>query len=764
METSKAICYFVYCWDDEADLLEIIKKKVENQSNGRIKVILDRQDFQVAQNIDRLEGQILTADSVAIFFSPNYKKNIVEKKVERGVYREYTHIMEKYNKNPGSIIPVLFKGQRQEAIVEPFSDSIYEDITDSVMEKRSKRAPVLTSGKASIKKLVDSIISITENMKRIREPQFDGIDDKIEKLLKSNTSEGNLPKECIVDLKVYNDLYYQTNSFVMGRKGSGKSTILEVMERRDPKKFAEKYKTLNPIEAEKIDMETLYAFLQVGNSDSTFFDCSKVLKVYWETSLLLYGIYVVALEELYGRITDSRRRIFRKAGEKIKELTQTTRLDAKDIKRNLLNLCAEHINNYINGEGLKYASTDGKYVVTQVIANFTAHNMLSDLFGEQEFRAIGDSISACTKKIIIALDGFDTHSEDFRQNTNNYLKKENTKELGEHRKKFESLFYRSLIETVREARICKGDSTAEKIFKMFDYYIVLPRDRYDQIKSIDRDVSKYRFINLQWDAIELVTLVNLRLEFIYNINASKELDPKSRFEFLIKKAFPSLPLEIIIEIRNQTFRVDLFQYILSMSFWNPRDILAHITALADAERQAERDQNMLPDNNTIKRIIRQKAEEIIEKELYKEFGNVFINIRDVLSHFEGGPICLSIRDFCNIVSNIPFITNYEYSCDNIEQKIRLIYELGILGCKYPKALAHKLKFGTTICFVFNEGMRPVETILANFSSNDKRCEFVFNPILMERLSLQDNVLTVIGDYGWEYLRQNHIIKNTIQNA
>ena len=80
-------------------------------------------------------------------------------------------------------------------------------------------------------------------------------------------------------------------------------------------------------------------------------------------------------------------------------------------------------------------------------------------------------------------------------------------------------------------------------------------------------------MNLQWDAVELISLANLRLEFIYEINASEELDPESKFDYLITKAFPTLPLEITIEINNQTFHIDLFQYILSKSFWNPRDIL-----------------------------------------------------------------------------------------------------------------------------------------------------------------------------------------------
>lgn len=759
-----ALCYFVYCWDDDSALLEIIKKKIETQSNERVKVILDRDDFEVSENIDHLEKQILTVDSVVVFFSPKYKEIITRNDVARGVYREYQYIKEKYESNPESIIPVLFMGDIKKSVAEPFNNNITESIADVVLKKNKKGTTTIVSGTKCINKLVDIIISRTENMKRLREPYFDGRDDKIQKLLLTNASEGNLPKECIVNLKVYNELYYQTNSFVVGRKGSGKSTILEVMERRDPKKFANHYKTLYPIQAEQIDMESLYSLLQPKESDKNYFDFGFILKVYWTTSLLLYGIYVVALEEYYGRITDQRRNTFRNAGIIIKKLINTDRLDSKDIKRDILNLCAECIFNYMNDAGLDYVTRDARYSITQVKANFTPNNMLSILLGKNQFQKIADAISMCSKKIVIALDGFDTHSEEFRRQTNNYLRSEKNHELGEQRKEFESLFYRSLIEIIREARTTQGSGPCDKILKRFDYYIVLPKDRYDQIKSIDRDISKYRFLNLQWDAIELITLANLRLEFIYEIKVNEDLDPKSKFEYLVGKAFPALPQEITIDILNQTFHIDLFQYILSKSFWNPRDILAHIGALADAARKADVSRKVLPDNKTIKRIISQTADSIIEKELYKEFGEVFINIREVLSFFKNAPLCMTVQELCDKISNIPFTTNYDYVCENIVQKLRLMYELGIIGCKYSKETAAQLQFGTSICFVFNEGMTPIETILADFSSDEKRCEFVFNPILIEKLFLRDNVLTVIGNYGWEYLTQNHLLKDTIHNV
>ena len=443
MANERSRCYFVYCWENDYSVIKRIKERVVKQSNNRVEVILDRQSFQVASSINHCESQIVNSDSVVVFFSPEYKKIISEGDANRGVYREYQYIKNKFMIAPNSIIPVLLKGKREDAITPEFFDSICSDLTALSFEKNDRGRVVITRGKESLRQLVDNIISITENMKRIREPVFDGIDDKIQKLLLTNASEGNLPKECIVDLKVYDDMFSQRNSFVMGRKGSGKTTILEVMERRDPKLFAERYKTLYPIYAEEIEMEALFALLQINGTDMGYFDTGSVLKTYWGTCLLLYGVYVVTLEEYYGRITDSRRNTFRKVGKRIIELTNLRNLDDGSMKRSLLNLCAEHISNYMHKESLNYVNENVEYAITQVKASFSAYNMLCGILGESLFETVATAIAACHKKVIIALDGFDTHSEDFRRMTNNFLHSGPNRELGVQRREFECLFYRS---------------------------------------------------------------------------------------------------------------------------------------------------------------------------------------------------------------------------------------------------------------------------------------------------------------------------------
>ena len=71
---------------------------------------------------------------------------------------------------------------------------------------------------------------------------------------------------------------------------------------------------------------------------------------------------------------------------------------------------------------------------------------------------------------MIALDGFDTLSEDFRIETNFLLQKENEKDRieGEKRAEFERLFYRSMVRAV-EIMKCSKDPLVQDIHFVLFY-------------------------------------------------------------------------------------------------------------------------------------------------------------------------------------------------------------------------------------------------------------------------------------------------------
>jgi len=66
-----------------------------------------------------------------------------------------------------------------------------------------------------------------------------------------------------------------------------------------------------------------------------------------------------------------------------------------------------------------------------MVANFTVQNVFSSFLGKALFNNFQKAVAKCEKHIMIALDGFDTLSEDFRIQTNFMLQKVNENEQEE---------------------------------------------------------------------------------------------------------------------------------------------------------------------------------------------------------------------------------------------------------------------------------------------------------------------------------------------
>ena len=79
----KGVCYFSYCWDNTTEILEYLKTEVEKKSNGNVQVVFDKKSFLYSEDFIKREKEIISCDSVVIFFSPEYKKIIDGRDVTR---------------------------------------------------------------------------------------------------------------------------------------------------------------------------------------------------------------------------------------------------------------------------------------------------------------------------------------------------------------------------------------------------------------------------------------------------------------------------------------------------------------------------------------------------------------------------------------------------------------------------------------------------------------------------------------------------------
>ena len=119
----KPTCYISYAWSDEIlNFLLRLKSDIEKRSQNKIKVILDRHNFDVGENFKEKEKQIIESDLVLTFFTPEYKRKVDTPVEDSGCYREYGYILKKKDINTRFIYPILFKGKKDTSVPRDFRD------------------------------------------------------------------------------------------------------------------------------------------------------------------------------------------------------------------------------------------------------------------------------------------------------------------------------------------------------------------------------------------------------------------------------------------------------------------------------------------------------------------------------------------------------------------------------------------------------------------------------------------------------------------
>lgn len=747
-----AKCFFSHSWDDSIKLKRYLKSVIEARSENRIEVILDEDDFHVSENVLNKEALIKSSDTVVVLFSPSYKEAICNKDSERGINREYKFIKERLEYDSEYIIPILYSGSRNESIPEDFNFSLYRDLTDIYVyfDKKKNKYNVGKKNRSKIIDLADLIIMRTEEKSRLKPYEFRERDE-LEGELYNTEATDKLPKECMVCLDAYGHILNQTCYFSVGRKGSGKSTLLEILKRYNPDKFYKSYKDLVHINAEDINLEILFSTLLNYKKDARIFPLSFLLDLFWEVYIIISCIHIVGVEAEKGRIIDGRRHIFLKVNEVFKSKLNIKKMGYDSTKKSIYTLSVELIESFIGDIIFKYATNEA--YITSIKVNTTAYNILSSFFGEILFEEYLLALKRCEKRIFIGLDGFDTVSDDFCRETYQCISSNNKKDYGQDRLIFEKCFYRSLLNVIKEIKKGERNSELGIIEKIIDFCIVLPKDRLDKVETIDRDISKVKFCGLSWDAIDLLKMIVLRMEYIIGINNDGINNWNSRFNTVFSKLFDNIPTEITIEIENQKKQIDIFCYMLRLSSWNPRYIIKQMAALNNASKRAK-EINSSIHNDTIKQLLARESREIIRTEFIKEYETI-LNIKELLTSFMNFKFSNDAKEFCSKIMQFDLVIILDRDFSDIRNRLTLLYELGIIGIHLSKELHKRQGFGNEYCFIFNEGLEPLETNMTVMSDFYREVKIIFNPMFWKYLSLDINTNDIIGDFSWEYLYKNH---------
>lgn len=753
----KKRCYFVYTWKDKKlpIVLKYLKKRIEILSDGMIEVIFDRESFHISDNFKDKEKMILESDCIIIFFSPEYKKSVSGSiNADRGANREYQYILKVKEKDIASIITTHIKGNREDAITDEFLEKIsFEFDLDSILS--GKRGKTIIAGKKKhLEVLARKIVKQTELASRQRDYVFSTKEEAMENLFGKSYSIKSFPQKCMYKSEAYDSVISQSRKYIVGRKGSGKTTFFELLERSDAKKFTDMYKILRPIKADNFNLEELYNVIYKYENDLTIFSVEKRLKLFWEIFIYLTTIYIVCLEDEYCMIEDDRHRVFEKIGDILRnDKLNVHRLDNEESQEAVFISSIRAFDNFLD-QILDYAMIES--YETAMVANFKIDNVMDKYFGRKNYHDLKIAISNCKKNILLALDGFNTSSEDFRKETVKLLNKETLEgiESGKKRQEFEIYFYRSMFSTFQ-----KLEERNFGIMSKTSLCIIMPQDRIDQIKKEDRDFDKYNFVSLSWDAVDLLEMLVIRLEYIFGVDNTESESLQDRFKNILKKRFKTIPYNVSIIINNNKFEMDLFIYMLRVSIWRPREIIDNFYALYQADKKISKTKNQVLSNETVKDILKSMSKENA-KRVFTEYHNVIINIEEIMEAFRDKNIILDLDEVLNILSNQTFAASTLRKFDIPVDKFEILYELGILGLKIDNNLRSHENLMNDLCFNYNEGLEPLKILKSE--KNYRKIKVVVNPMFALQLSLNYNSDSVLENYSWKYLYDNHARKATIR--
>jgi len=257
------------------------------------------------------------------------------------------------------------------------------------------------------------------------------------------------------------------------------------------------------------------------------------------------------------------------------------------------------------------------------------------------------------------------------------------------------------------------------------------------------------------------------MEFVLGMQASEELSPKQRFEMAITRLMPKIPLTIRIKLTGTVgekvncaeYEIGLFQYILSLSLWRPRDVLTHLDflyGLQESDGTRER-----VDDYTLCELLINATNAIIDKEFFTEYRYAFPNIEKVLNALSGQNILSSSKEFFTVLNRIKFVTLFDVDDEKVLEKVKILYELGVIGFWLNEPMQKKYAYNCRSCFIFNEGIRPLQILSSDFNPEKDEISFIINPMFFHRLHLNMNIEEPVGDYSWDYLIKNHNMKHAI---
>lgn len=744
--------------------LDYLLEQIQKKESSKVRILIDLQEVRIGGSFTDYMALIdnHNVDAVLMVLTPSYKRKVMNN--EGNVPPEFKAVMARYiddkqaylqlpksdlslyeNVRKFGVLPILFHGTPEESVPDTIigQESLkYVDITGAVVHERDGKLVPVGSSQKVLDDLANQVLVEVKNIARQKDKDYQERRAKIRQALFANTKAGAYPKletEVFARTMTYLRVLSQESYFIVGRKGSGKSTLTEQLELQDPNR----YSVHVGIDFSKISLAFIYSFYTdpqfQSDASATRGYRAEYLELVWECFFLICLIWQHKDTDLFS------------AWLRDDFEDDVSQYEPQEFFNVALSHSIEHFFIFQNKR-----ISDSRDTLSSLSARLSSRNFIESVFGKEIIDAIAVEVRAC--KTLITLDGIDSAFHDHRMEYMRFGKQEEDNYY-QNRARVEIDLIKALIRLVDGVKV---KSTNYPALSLCDFCITIPLDLYQEVKwHHERD--SYQLLSscrsLDWSGSELALMLRKRLEKLNSIQIDKEkhYNPKERLLELLDECYPGLPKEIPVEIGTKRYMFPIFIYVLRHTFWRPREIIFHFVGLISSF-EFYRGHSPITTAD-VKAIVKEQAKALVASEFIDEFKSTIQNIEHIIERFRSGPQYYAYAEFMTRLESIEFdfyLNPHAIEQSSVHHKLRLLYEIGFIGIRLTNIQVSNHSRPRNV-FSFSEGMVIFDEISKEGFDGAKIC---IHPAFIEYLNMQiDPNQEITLDINWEYLRQNEIRRN-----
>lgn len=766
--------FISYCHDDvmpDDGRLKVFVDALEDVGKGTYDVLVDYKHKKAAlgESLPQFMQEIDTVDAIILLLTPGYRER-VERKGSSGVYFEfrriYDRLLESLSKRTYDhtfvILPLIFIGSFKDSCPSEIKHIHCEDLTWLHVIPKSQKPKIRREIQAKFSRVISDVSARINAIAETRMSSYDQRKEKIFRkfLFQETKSAWDKPES----YKYFDTAFVKTSvfikardheiSFIVGRKGAGKSALTHVL----PLFSEPKPSVIMRVDFEDLPLSSYYNIFAQHPAEAsdlrTAFLSIHSYQLAWDVFFHLYFIW-----QVWGNVSDDERSRMPKTIKKmINSIMKSTGKTERNsvATRTFFEYSLEQLEFYI-GQIITGKDSVELPGLTGLMSNFTVSGFRENIFGRKGWGKIDEILSQYKKtdeRIVVTADGFDTLTGFFTTESAN----------SNEAARFERELLLSLFQIVLNkgpARIVGGS-----LYEISDFYVAVPHDRFPEIRLKDRDRYRYRNVaRIAWSGIELSSLARKRLALLKGVPDFKakaeNISIEERLNLVMNRGYPELPNEISFQFGSANYRMPLFIYILRHTFWRPRDVLHYYANLLAASDGSGKEKVVMP-VEFVRQVIAGSTRNIVEDEFIAEFETSFRNLKEVLSRFRHGSQVITWDELKKKIENIRFETIlYEGEIASLEWKVEILYDLGALGVILDRKTSERLS-AYRHAFSFNEDQLLTQKLAREDYPNFK---YALNPILVEYLQLDTtNNPELILPMDWKYLHDNEILRGIVSRV